>query len=462
MTIRALLLLTLPAALICSCRKDLERYENGELSGGTNGTVFDQSKTAFLHQMPGATGDDELLFFVGNSFFNQNWVSSPASTTARDGLGPLFNARSCSACHFKDGRGAPFLDMDENANGFLLRLSVPGEDIHGGPLGDPIYGAQFSDLAINELDDEGDIQVSFEYITGTYDDGEVYTLRKPVYSVTNLHYGPMSSDILISPRIGQQMIGLGLLEAIAEQDLVDHVDEFDADGDGISGRFNMVWDYQLNQTRVGRFGWKSNKSSLYNQVAGALVGDLGIKTSLFPEENHTMNQPYLDTLPDGGAIEIDDDDLQKMVLYCSTLAVPAKRNANSPEVLKGEQLFTEIECVKCHVNVFRTSNTHEISYLNNQTIHPYTDLLLHDMGDGLSDNRPDYLANGNEWRTQPLWGIGLIEVVNGHTYFLHDGRARNIEEAILWHGGEATNSVNKFKALSKEERTSLLTFINSL
>ena len=448
--------------LFWSCRKDLETYTNEELSGGTNGTVFDQSKTAFIHQMPGISPQQELLFFVGNSFFNQNWVSSPASTTARDGLGPLMNARSCSACHFKDGRGKPFLEEKDNSNGFLIRLSIAGDDGYGGPLGDPIYGTQFNDLAINEILDEGDINVSFEYITGAYDDGETYQLRKPIYSISNLNYGSLSPDVMTSPRIGQQMIGLGLLEAISESDILANVDEFDQDNDGISGRPNYVWDAKNLQTSLGRFGWKANQPNLYQQVAGALVGDLGIKTSLFSTENHTIMQSDLDTLQDGGIIEIDNDDLQKMVLYSSSLAVPARRNVTDPAVQLGRNIFKTIDCAKCHTVSFNTANNHQLTYLNNQAIHPYSDLLLHDMGPGLADNRPDFLANGQEWRTQPLWGIGLISIVNGHTYFLHDGRARNIEEAILWHGGEAENSIKMFKALEKSERESLIKYINSL
>ncbi|MEZ4923603.1 MAG: di-heme oxidoredictase family protein [Crocinitomicaceae bacterium] len=449
-------------ATLISCRKDVETYNREELSGGKNGTVFDASKTAFLQEMPGIGPGEELDFFVGNSFFNQNWVAAPASTTARDGLGPLINARSCSACHFKDGRGAPFVTNDDNANGFLIRLSIPGEDEYGGPLSDPTYGGQFNDLAINQIHSEGDIEVTFEYITGSYDDGETYELRKPIYTLTNLNYGPLSTDILTSPRVGSQMIGLGLLEAISVEDLLANVDENDLDGDGISGRPNYVWDFTHQIDAIGRFGWKANEPSIFQQVAGALVGDLGIKSSLFPNENHTTNQSDLDTLPDGGAWEIENDDLNKLVLYSSSLAVPARRNVEDESVELGRQLFQSIDCAKCHTITFYTGNFHALNYLNRQEIHPYTDLLLHDMGPDLADGRPDHQASGQEWRTQPLWGIGLISVVNGHTYFLHDGRARNLEEAILWHGGEAENSRNKFKALSKAEREALINYINSL
>lgn len=447
---------------LISCKKNEELTPYEELSGGENGTVYDYSSNAFGHQMPGANGESELLFFVGNSFFRQNWVSAPASTTARDGVGPLLNARSCSSCHFKDGRGAPFLANGDEATGFLIRLSKAGTDEHGGPIGDPNYGGQFNDLSISSVNNEGDIEVSYEYITGTYDDGTSYTLRKPIYTLTNLNYGPLDPSIMMSPRIGQQMIGLGLLEAVAEEKLIDLEDVMDADGDGISGKINYVWNVAEGQTTIGKFGWKANQPDLLQQTAGAFVGDLGIKSHLFPSENHTDLQTECQDLPDGGTFEIDNDDLYKTYLYCATLAVPARRNIDDPSVKKGEALFKSMDCAKCHIPKMITGTNHDLSFLNNQRIQPFTDLLLHDMGEELSDNRPDYLANGNEWRTQPLWGIGLFEIVNGHTFLLHDGRARNVEEAILWHGGEAENSKNEFKSLPKESRQSIIDYINSL
>lgn len=448
--------------LFSSCRKDEEYGVYEELSGGENGTVYDHSSNAFGHEMPGINGDEELLFFVGNSFFRQNWVSAPASTSARDGVGPLLNARSCSSCHFKDGRGKPFLANNEEAKGFLIRLSVPGTNAHGGPVDDPVYGGQFNDLAISEVHEEGDVEVSFEYISGEYDDGTPYTLRKPVYTLTNLNYGPLDDNVMMSPRIGQQMIGLGLLEAIDEADMLSYADEFDADGDGISGRPNYVWDIASQSTQIGRFGWKANQPNLLQQVAGAFQGDLGIKSYLFPSENHTDAQSECQDLPDGGSVEIDEDDLYKVYVYSASLAVPARRSVKNERVLAGESLFRSMDCAKCHLPNLETGNNHALSYLNGQYIQAFTDLLLHDMGEGLADSRPDYLASGREWRTQPLWGLGLINAVNGHTFLLHDGRARTIEEAILWHGGEAENAQAQFKALSKLERENLLMYLNSL
>jgi CxxC motif-containing protein (DUF1111 family) len=315
---------------------------------------------------------------------------------------------------------------------------------------------------INDVHYEGKVQIAFEYISGQYEDGTAYELRKPIYTLTDLQYGSMDPSIMISPRIGQQMIGLGLLEAIDESDLVALEDLSDQNNDGISGKANYVWDMNSMSVKLGRFGWKCNQPSLMQQVAGAFVGDLGIKSFLFPTENHTDQQTECIGLPDGGTTEIETDDLMKVVLYASSLAVPARRNVSNPKVREGMELFTKLNCTGCHTPTFVTGANHSLTYLNNQHIHPFTDLLLHDMGNELADGRPDYMADGNEWRTQPLWGLGLISTVNGHSFLLHDGRARSIEEAILWHGGEAEQSKNEFKALSKNEREALIQFLNSL
>lgn len=443
-----------------SCRKAEELLpEEGEQYSGGTGTVFNSSPLAFTQEISNLSASEGLLFFVGNSFFNQNWVSAPASTTARDGLGPLFNARSCSSCHSLDGRGTPPQFTGDEGKGLLLRLGINGTDEHGGPLGDPIYGGQLQDGAIQGINAEGKLNITYYEMEGQYADGTTYRLRKPIYSITELQYGNLAAT-QISPRIATQMPGIGLLEAVPATTILAMVDEGDANGDGISGKANMVWDAKSQQTMLGRFGWKANQPTVYQQTCGAFLGDLGITTSLFPAENYGAI-PNGQNLPNGGAPEIPEDDLEKVVLYSSVLAVPARRNWDDKNVLEGKQLFTNLGCDKCHTPKLQTG-THPIAALSNQTIRPYTDLLLHDMGPGLADNYKDYLANGNEWRTQPLWGLGLIGVVNGHTNLLHDGRARNVEEAILWHAGEAEQSKNSFKQLSKTEREKLLAFLNSL
>jgi len=401
-----------------------------------------------------------LIFGVGKSLFNLNWVVSPASTTARDGLGPLFNSRSCSGCHFNDGRGRAPLFNGEFSHGLLLRLSI-GEDTNGAPIGDANYKGQLQDQSIPTVATEGGFAVNYTTITGEYLDGATYELRDPTYTLINISLGDTNGNLKISPRVANQMIGLGLLEAISETTLKSFTDETDLNSDGISGRLNYVWDVQTKQLEIGKFGWKANQPNILQQVAGAFNGDMGITSSLFPDENCPPNIDCT-TIPNGGTPEIPDDDLQKVVLYSSTLAVPGRRNWKDQTVLEGKQIFKELNCIACHIPKITTGVHPTITALSNQIIRPYTDLLLHDMGEGLSDNRPDFLAQGNEWRTQPLWGIGLIETVNGHTNLLHDGRARSIEEAILWHGGEAKNSKEDFTKLTAEQRAKLIGFIKTL
>lgn len=438
----------------------LQPEANEEYSGGA-ATVFDQSQNAFGQQINGLSQSDGLLFFAGNSFFKQNWVMAPTSTTARDGLGPLFQARSCSSCHGFDGRGQPPITLGGESIGLLLRLSMPGTDMHGGPMPDPIYGDQLQDNSINTpgVLPEGKFSISYDMITGTYADGTPYTLRKPIYSINNLNYGNMLAS-LISPRVGQQIIGMGLLEAVSEQTITALADEADVNGDGISGKANYVWDAKNNTTALGRFGWKANQPSVFQQTCGALSGDLGITTNLFNSEN-CSGISNCGSLANGGTPEMPDDKLAPLVLYTTVLAVPARRNWKDQNVLAGKEVFTSIGCASCHSPKLQTGNS-EFSAHSNQTIRPYTDMLLHDMGNDLADGRPDFLANGNEWRTPPLWGIGLLQTVNGHTFLMHDGRAANIEEAILWHGGEAEKAKNAFKNLNKTDRDKLIKFLNTL
>ncbi|MRI02187.1 thiol oxidoreductase [Kriegella sp. EG-1] len=451
--------------VLISCQNDDENYEplvaeeNEELSGGET-TSFDFSQNAFGFQAPNLDEENGLFFFTGNSLFNQNWVTAPASTTARDGLGPLFNARSCSGCHFKDGRGrAPEYD-DEKSTGLLFRLSVPGTDLYGGNLPDPNYGGQFQDDVIQTVVVEGNIRITYEPLVVTYADGSTVSLQKPDYYFTDLNYGAMASNVQVSPRIANQMIGLGLLDAVPESTILSYADENDSDGDGVSGKPNYVYDIASGTKKLGRFGWKCNQPNLRQQIAGAFSGDLGITSSLFPDENCP---PGVDcaSLANGGSPEINDENLDKVTLYSATLAVPARRDFDESNILEGKQIFERINCIACHIPKMQTGS-YNIPALENQTIRPYTDLLLHDMGEGLADHTPDFDATGTEWRTPPLWGIGLIETVNGHTNLLHDGRARNVEEAILWHGGEATNSKEAFMELSSNDRIKLIDFINSL
>ena len=448
----------LPIVFVSSAA--LPEDKSGALSGGA-ATVSVTTRQAFGQPLPRLTPDQETRFFVGNSFFNRNWVAAPSSTTARDGLGPLFNARSCSACHLHDGRGRPPAPAAGMVS-MLVRISIPGRDTQGGVVPEPTYGDQFNPLAVPGVAPEGRVEVTYKEIAGTYGDGESYSLRKPTYTFSDLGYGPMHPEVLLSPRVAPAMIGLGLLEAVPEEIVAALADPADTNGDGVSGRPNRVWDKARRQTILGRFGWKANQPTVAQQVAGAFLGDIGITSPLFPEENCPPNALACRQSRNGGSPELSEKLFGHVVFYSRTLAVPARRNMQNPEVQRGRQLFDEARCGACHAPTLRTGEVPGLPDLSRQVIHPYTDLLLHDMGAALADGRPDFEATGSEWRTPPLWGIGLVETVNRHTYFLHDGRARNLAEAILWHGGEAEASKEHFRRLPRADREALLQFLRSL
>ncbi|MEM9919949.1 MAG: di-heme oxidoredictase family protein [Bacteroidota bacterium] len=451
------------ATLLWKCQKRLlHRAKIGEeLSGGT-GSVKDATHKAFDFLDRNLHKDNSFrrFFESGESFFNTNWTIEGASSTARDGLGPLFNSNTCASCHFKDGRGRPPIDTtSERGLGLLLRLSI-GNDPHSGPIPDPNYGLQLQDSSIPGIRPEADFKITYENISGRYADGDLYMLRKPQYKIVNLKEGPLTATEY-SPRIANQIIGMGLLEAIDEATLRSFADEMDEDGDGISGRPNIVPNIETKSEAIGRFGWKANQPTVKQQVAAAFAGDIGITSSLFPNENcpPSIN---CDELPDRGTLDISDKNLDRVALYTSSLAVPWRRDWEDQEVLAGKKLFTQANCSGCHIPKMTTGEHPEVSAFSNQTIRPYTDLLLHDMGEGLADHAGDFRATGREWRTPPLWGIGLFETVNGHTFYLHDGRASSLEEAILWHGGEAEAAKNSFVNMSREERGQLIKFLESL
>jgi len=466
MSTRARLAFTLVASIAaagCSGNATPSKPADDSVArSGGDGTTFTVGRNAFAQIAENVSGARRDPFFDGNSLFNRNWTTAPASTSATDGLGPTFNARSCSGCHFKDGRGRPPFSEDEPMTSMLLRLSVPGTDEHGGPKPEPTYGGQLNPLGILGVPGEGDPRVVTELVTGKYDDGSEYELSSPRYDLRDLAYGDMATDVMVSPRTAPQMIGLGLLQAIDEADLLAHADPDDTDHDGISGRPNRVWDVATESVMLGRFGWKANQPRLEQQNSGAFNGDIGITSVLFPAENCTAAQPECQDALNGGTPEIDAEHVAQVDYYSKYLAVPARRDYRDPEVQLGETLFAQLGCGSCHVTTFKTGSVADTPELSGQTIHPYTDLLLHDLGDELADGRPDFEADGNEWRTPPLWGIGLFQDVNDHTRYLHDGRARNLEEAVLWHGGEAADSAAAFKALAADERAALVRFLGSL
>jgi CxxC motif-containing protein (DUF1111 family) len=431
-----------------------------ELSAGANGTVFDVGRDSYSHPVTGLETDQERAFFRGRAVFRDTWVAAPSSTRTRDGLGPLFHARSCFACHVRDGRGRPPVG-DEPLVSMLFRLSIPGAGEHGQPVPEPVYGGQLQPFALPGLEADGDVRIEYQDVAGSYGDGTPYTLRRPVYTVTDTPLGGMRADVLLSPRVAPTMVGLGLLEAVPEADVLALADAGDDDGDGISGRPNQVWDVERQAMALGRFGWKANQPTLLQQTAGAFNGDLGITSRLFPADDCTTTQTACVEAVSGGEPELIDAFLEDVTFYSRTLAVPGRRGWEDAEVLAGKAVFEELGCAACHTPELRTGAS-DVAAMAGQTIRPYTDLLLHDMGEDLADGRPDFQASGSEWRTPALWGIGLLATVNEHTMLLHDGRARDLAEAILWHGGEAEPARELFRHLPAPERAQLITFLESL
>lgn len=439
----------------------------GEKVGGAT-TVYATGKNSFSFPAANLTDAERTRFVIGNSFFKRNWVEAPSSTKKRDGLGPHFIARSCGGCHTEDGRGAP-PEAGEQPVGLLLRLSVPGVGAHGGVVPEPTYGDQLDNAAIQRIKPEGMIDITHDAVQGRYADGTSYTLQRPRYTIRDLAYGPLASNVLVSPRVAPQLIGVGLLEAIDASEIEANAKAQAAAPGPIKGVPNRVWDAPSQRMMLGRFGWKANVATIAHQTAGAFNGDIGITSSVFPDEACTPAEKDCLAAPSGGqngSPEIDDKTFGDVVFYQAALAPPARRTPDDPQVLQGQKQFHEAQCSMCHRPSYVTARGPNPQYSSNaldgQRIFPYTDLLLHDMGDGLADGRPDFGASASQWKTPPLWGIGLIKDVNGHTRLLHDGRADGVMEAILWHGGEAEASHDRVLKMTKSQREALVKFVESL
>jgi len=430
--------------------------------GDTTNRLLIMGSNAFIRPASNLSPENEAFFYSGNGWFNQNFVEAPASALTRDGLGPFFNAESCSGCHFKDGRGKALSGDGNDPLGVLFRLSIPGLAEHGTVIPDPTYGDQLQPFGILHVPAEARMQVQWEEVPATYADGTSFSLRKPTYDITDFGYGQPDEELLLSPRVAPFIIGMGLLEAISEQDLLNAADPNDVDQNGISGRINYVWSVQLEEKGIGRFGWKAEQPTVRQQSAAALSGDLGVTSSLFPDQNCTEAQVECAEAMTGGEPELEDHILDRIEVYTQSVAVPIRRNWDKTEVLRGKLIFNQIGCADCHTPSYVTGTASSLSEMHEQTIWPYTDLLLHDMGEALADNRPIFDATGSEWRTPPLWGLGLIPTVNKHDHLLHDGRARGFAEAILWHGGEAEQSKESFRTLSSAERQAVISFLESL
>ncbi|MCG8493412.1 MAG: c-type cytochrome [Sneathiellales bacterium] len=446
------------------------------MSGGATTTTRKPDGDAFSQFSANMDFEGQERFKLGNALFRKLWVSSPSSTKASDGLGPFYNARSCQRCHLKDGRGHPPENDDDSAISMFLRLSIPPQTeaekkaIAKSALShipEPTYGTQLQDFAVPGLKAEGQMSIRYEEIPVILDDGTRVFLRKPAYSVKDLAYGPLHNEVLLSPRVAPQMIGLGLLGAIHEDDLLANADPQDKDKDGISGRIS--WVGEEGGRKIGRFGWKASTPTVREQSAGAFAGDIGISSPDAPRHwgDCTERQKNCLEQPTGvqknlGDTEAPDPIMDLVAFYSRNLAVPQRRDVSDRVVLKGKEIFYSLGCVNCHRPKYVTNRKAIDKEHRFQLIWPYSDLLLHDMGDGLADNRPVGSTTGREWRTAPLWGIGLTKTVNGHTYFLHDGRARNLTEAILWHGGEGQASRDGFAGLSSADRGALIRFLESL
>ncbi len=457
---------------------DFSQPERFEALPGGAATVRDKAvnRDIFSHPSANISFEGRQRFQIGNGLFRKDWVSAPSSTQASDGLGPLFNARSCQGCHLKDGRGvvpAP----GEAAVSLFLRLSVPPRtaeekrqiaEHRQAVIAEPTYGGQLQNFAVPGLAAEGQMQIAWQEIPVELNGSETVSLRAPSYTVTDLGYGPMREDVMLSPRIAQPMIGLGLLEAIDEGDILTNAHRHN-DPDGIVGKPNYAYDMERQQVVLGRFGWKAGQPTVKQQGAHAFFGDMGLSTPMLPTHygDCTPAQKKCLQLPHGaqpqfGAEEVPGELMDFVAFYSSHLAVPARRDVGDARVLAGKQLFHEARCHVCHTPKFVTRRDATLPELGFQLIWPYSDLLLHDMGDGLADNRPEGNASGREWRTAPLWGIGLATTVDERATFLHDGRARTVLEAILWHGGEAQKARDRVVAMTPAQRADLLRFIESL
>ncbi|MDJ0962577.1 MAG: di-heme oxidoredictase family protein [Acidimicrobiia bacterium] len=412
-------------------------------SGG-DGTVAEDGSDAFSQPLGNLDDAGVAAFQVGNEFFRQAWVVAPG-TEANDGLGPLFNATACITCHVDDGRSRGPDQGVVDRPGLIVFLNS-GFDESGIPVLDSGYGGQIQDRSIDGVPAEAVVVVDYEDVVVEYPDGTSITLRRPAYTLDQLAFGGLAPETSLSPRVAPPLIGMGLLEAVSEDTIAEFLDIDDSDDDGISGW--LGW---------GRFGWKASIHTLQEQTEAALHGDIGITSDRFPSEDCPAPQLECRRAPNGGSPEVSEARIGAIVNYLRTLAVPARRDLDDPLVAAGAEMFGAAGCDACHRPTLTTGES-SVPAASRQEIHPYTDLLLHDMGPGLADTGP----GGAEWRTPPLWGIGLTGVVGGHTTFLHDGRARSLEEAIMWHSGEASAAQRAFAEMAKEEREALIAFLKSL
>ncbi|MGD9545812.1 MAG: di-heme oxidoredictase family protein [Methylocystis sp.] len=420
------------------------------LGGAARYTASGPESEAFTRPIEGLDGEYAASFRKGGGIFRQAWVIGPSQDHPDFvGLGPLYNRLSCIACHVKNGRGVAPDSENGVARTMAARLSVEGKDAHGGPRVHPDYGAQLNPEGVAGVAGEGQAVVEYDEFDVAFPDGGKITLRRPTLSFRHLAYGPLGPGTKTSLRNAPPVFGLGLLEAVGEAEILSG-----------KGRANFVFNVETGGTTLGRFGLKANQPSLRQQIANAFVEDIGITSSLFPAENCAETQSGCRRA--ASPPELTDAQLDAVVGYVRALAPPARRNLEDARVTDGEGLFHRIGCSDCHRDALHIADFPPQPALNGVEIHPYTDLLLHDMGDALADRREDFEAGPRDWRTPPLWGLGLAGKSGDGANFLHDGRARTPAEAILWHGGEAQAAADAFRRLPERQRDALLAFLNSL
>ena len=442
---------------------------SGPVLDGT--TTHHVDRDAYVQPLPSLDRRQLQAFQRGRKHFDKTW-GAVTSLDFEWGLGPTFNATSCAECHVAGGRGRVPASRDELPISLLVKVSIPGAGPYGGPNPAPAYGEQiqtlglagpFPDFAYHTapVPAEAAPRIEWEEHEIAYADGLRVRLRKPRLRLDALAFGALPVGTMTSLRIAQPLLGLGLLEAVPERTL--HELAARQKTQGLNGRVNMVRDAVNARASVGRFGWKAGQPSLRQQIAVASLEDMGLTSRLYRAQNCPSVQTLCAAQTPGNDPELVSTDWDELELWSRALAVPMQRDADDPEVKRGARLFAEAKCALCHVPELRTAETFPpLPQLAGRIIRPYTDLLLHDMGDGLADGRSEFLAGGRDWRTPPLWGIGLAETVNGGTALLHDGRARTLEEAILWHGGEAELSREAFRAMDKADRAALVRFLNSI
>jgi CxxC motif-containing protein (DUF1111 family) len=462
------------STLLCltACQNDKTSappLTQSEWQPGGEATVKRLQTRSYVYAGANFSSAQQLDFWTGFSLFRDPWVISPSSTADRDGLGPLFNTRSCISCHHGGGRSRMSKPGISQPSALVLRLgstsqATPNQSTANQSTTDPNYGGQIQPRTISKdhLKGEAWLNLRYSMVDGHYSDGEKYQLQQPNYQLTHLSQGPLADNIALSPRYAPNVYGMGLLDAISNEDLLAQEDLNDTNKDGITAKYNRVLNVQNGQTEIGRFGLKAKQPNLRQQVAAAFRDDIGITNSLFGDESCTSEQTECTQLGKRGAPEIPDKLLKLVVDFNAFLGVPPARNLSNDTVSKGRELFYQSNCQACHTPSYRTDSDYPVAELANNTIWPYTDLALHDMGEGLADGVYEFSANGNEWRTPPLWGIGLQLRILGEQRYLHDGRARNLSEAILWHGGEAQNAKTQFVNLSRLERKQLISFLKAI